>query len=50
MRLEDRPEYIHALQAAQAGQGSEALETLLYRRLDATLGEYLSALTQENWQ
>ncbi len=45
VRPEDRPAYIQALQAAQAGQGSEALETLLYQRLDAVLAEYLSALT-----
>jgi hypothetical protein len=27
----------------QAGRGSEAFNTLLYQRLDATLEEYLSA-------
>jgi hypothetical protein len=32
------------LQQAQAGQGDEAFERLLYERLDATLGESLSAL------
>jgi Fic family protein len=44
VRLEDRPAYIRALQRAQAGQGSESFNDLLYERLDATLEEYLSAL------
>lgn len=44
VRPEDRPAYIAALQQSQAGQGSAAFETLLYQRLDATLGEYLEAL------
>jgi Fic family protein len=44
VRPEDRLDYIRALQRAQAGQGTESFNTLLYRRLDATLGEYLSAL------
>jgi Fic family protein len=44
VRPEDGPAYIGALQQSQAGQGSEAFDTLLYRRLDATLEEYLSAL------
>ncbi len=44
VRPEDRPAYIRALQQAQAGHGSESLNDLLYERLDATLGEYLSAL------
>ena len=42
VRPEDRPAYIRALQDAQAGRGSENFERLLYQRLDATLGEYLS--------
>ena len=46
VRPEDRPAYIRALQRSQAGQGSEAFDTLLYERLDATLGEYLSALKE----
>ena len=46
VRLEDRPAYIRALQQAQAGTGTESLDTLLYTRLDATLAEYLSALRQ----
>jgi Fic family protein len=41
---EDRLAYIRALQQAQAGQGSEAFDNLLYERLNATLGEYLSTL------
>jgi Fic family protein len=45
VRPEDRPAYIRALQQAQAGQGSESFDFLLYDRLDATLGEYLSVLS-----
>jgi len=44
VRPEDRPDYIRALQRSQAGQGNESFDNLLYRRLDATLEEYLSAL------
>jgi Fic family protein len=44
VRPEDRPAYIRALQHAQAGQGDRDLNDLLYQRLDAILGEYLSAL------
>jgi Fic family protein len=43
VRPEDRPAYLSALQQAQAGKGAEAFDLLLYRRLDTTLGEYLSA-------
>ena len=43
VRPEDRPAYVAALQAAQAGQGPEAFDALLLERLDATLDEYLSA-------
>lgn len=43
VRPEDRLAYIRALQQSQAGQGYEAFNRLLYERLDATLGEYLSA-------
>jgi Fic family protein len=46
VRPEDRLEYIRGLQQEQAGQGAESLNALLYRRLDATLGEYLSALQE----
>jgi Fic family protein len=46
VRPEDRLEYIRSLQQEQAGQGAEAFNALLYRRLDATLGEYLSALQE----
>ena len=46
VRPEDRPAYIGALQDAQAGRGSEKLDLLLYERLDATLGESLSALQE----
>jgi Fic family protein len=44
VRPEDRTVYIAALQRAQAGQGSEAFDELLFRRLDDTLGEYLTVL------
>jgi Fic family protein len=43
VRPEDRPAYIRALQDAQAGGGPESFARLLYERLDATLGEYMSA-------
>jgi Fic family protein len=43
VRLEDRPAYVAALQRAQSGEGTEPFNHLLYQRLDATLGEYLSA-------
>ena len=39
----DRPAYIAALQAVQAGQGADAFDRLLYERLDATLNDYLCA-------
>ena len=44
VRPEDRLEYIRSLQQEQAGQGADSFNTLLYRRLDATLSEYLSAM------
>jgi Fic family protein len=43
VRPEDRPAYVAALQEAQAGRGSARFDRLLYERLDATWGEYLSA-------
>ncbi len=46
VRPEDRLEYIRSLQREQAGQGAETFNALLYRRLEATLGEYLSALQE----
>ncbi len=46
VRPENRLEYIHSLQQEQAGQGAGTFNTLLYQRLDATLGEYLSALQE----
>ncbi len=46
VRLEDRAAYLNALQMAEAGHDSKAFERLLYERLDATLGESLSALRQ----
>jgi Fic family protein len=47
VRPEDRLEYIRSLQQEQGGQGAESFDALLYRRLDATLGEYLSALQEQ---
>jgi Fic family protein len=46
VRPEDRVDYIHSLQQEQTGQGAESFYALLYRRLDATLEEYLSALQE----
>jgi len=43
VRPEDGAAYSDALQEFQAGRGSEAFDTLLYQRLDATLEEYLKA-------
>jgi Fic family protein len=44
VRPEDRPAYIAALQQSQAGQGTTLFDRLLYERLHATLGEFLSAM------
>ena len=44
VRPEDRLDYIRGLQQAQAGQAAESFSRLLYKRLDATLDEYLAAL------
>jgi Fic family protein len=46
VRPEDRLEYIRSLQQEQAGEGARAFYVLLYRRLDATLGEYLTAFAE----
>jgi Fic family protein len=46
VRPADRLGYISGLQHAQAGGGTEAFDRLLYERLDATLGEYVSASRQ----
>jgi hypothetical protein len=46
VRLEDRLAYLRALQQAQAGQGSEDFDLLLYQSLDATLTDYLRALQE----
>jgi len=43
VRPQDRAAYIDALQQAQSGHGHGAFERLLYQRLAATLGEYVSA-------
>ncbi len=39
VRPEDRAAYLSALQQEQAGRGADALNRLLYERLDATLGD-----------
>jgi Fic family protein len=44
VRPEDRLDYIRSLQQQQAGQGSDSFNALLYRRLDATMEEYLKAI------
>src|ERR1700692_166362 len=41
VRPQDRLDYIRSLQQDQAGQGSESFNALLYKRMDATLTEYL---------
>lgn len=46
VRPADRLEYIRSLQEERAGEGGGNLNTLLYRRLEATLEEYLSALEE----
>jgi Fic family protein len=46
VRPEDRLAYIQALQEAQAGQGTGRFDILMYERLNATLGEYLSTLNE----
>ncbi len=47
VRPEDRLEYVQTLQTAQAGHGAGSFETLLYRRLDETLGDYLNLFGYE---
>ncbi len=44
VRPEDRLDHIRSLQPEQAGQAVESFNALLYKRLAATLDEYLSAL------
>nr|WP_294503143.1 Fic family protein [uncultured Rhodopila sp.] len=46
VRPQDRAAYIHALQEAQAGRGTQAFDRLLYERLDETLEDYLGAARQ----
>jgi Fic family protein len=45
IRPEDRLEYVRSLQNVQSGHGADDFNLLLYRRLDATLTEYLEALS-----
>lgn len=46
IRPVDRLTYVTALQAAQAGNDPESFDRFLYERLDATLGEYVSAFKE----
>jgi Fic family protein len=46
VRPQDRLAYLNALAQAQTGKGDEAFRYLLFERLDATLGEHLSALQE----
>ena len=46
VRPQDRTAHIRTLQQAQAGQGAESFDELLYARLNATLAEYLSAFEE----
>nr|WP_294556743.1 Fic family protein [uncultured Rhodopila sp.] len=46
VRPQDRAAYIHALQEAQAGRGTDAFDRLLYERLDETLDDHLGAARQ----
>jgi Fic family protein len=46
VRPVDRLSYVRALQQSQAGHGNEGFIMLLYERLDATLEEYVSALSE----
>ncbi len=46
IRPEDRLAYLRGLQTAQAGHGTAEFDGLLYARLDATLDDYLAALSE----
>jgi Fic family protein len=46
VRPEDRLAYVSALQEARMGRGTERFDRLLHERLDAALGQYLSALKE----
>ncbi|MFG1270777.1 Fic family protein [Xanthobacter sp. DSM 14520] len=43
VRPEDRPDYVGALEAGQAGQGFAAFDGLMFRRLDLALERYIAA-------
>ncbi len=43
VRPEDRPAYIGALEAGQAGQGFDAFDGLMFHRLDEALERYITA-------
>ena len=44
MRPEDRKTYLDTLEHASMREDIKPLQTFMHERLDATLGEYLSAL------
>jgi len=46
VRPEDRPDYLRALQRAQAGEGTDDFDRLMQGRLDAALDEALGALRE----
>jgi Fic family protein len=46
VRPEDRKTYLDALEEASVGDDLKPFQTFMHRRLDATLGEYLSALQE----
>lgn len=46
VRPEDRVDYVRSLQEEQAGGTPDKFNALLYKRLEATLDEYLSALRE----
>lgn len=46
VRPQDRSTYPEALAEAQAGRGAEAVQRLLYERLDATLDDYIGAVRE----
>ncbi len=46
VRPEDRKEYLDTLQHASMKDDMKPFQTFMHRRLDATLGEYLSALQE----
>jgi len=46
VRPEDRKRYLDALERASLADDMRAFQALMHERLDATLGDYLSALRE----